>query len=584
MRKYLGLFGLFTLAGSLIAYNMFQRFSQQELWGMRPLFLFIFIWGALSSLGAIRWGKNEGFQLRFILSSSAGLLLSIGFPDTLIPFPFFAMVGYVPLLILMEMPSLKRRQVFGHAFNTFLIWNFITTFWVANTAFLAGVFAVVVNSFLMTIPILTYFELKNKIPRLAAVSFIATWLTFEMVHYHWDLAWPWLTLGNEFAAFPSLVQWYEYTGVFGGSLWILVANWLLWKIWQKTKASSITSRHFLPILAWVFLPIGLSFFLYYTYEEEGESRQMVLIQPNYEPHYEKFALSELQQTQEIMDWCRGAIGDKTDFLVLPETVFGLIERESIRNYPAVQQLEGLLIDFPQLNIVTGVSAYEFFEPENGWDMPSTVRRQMNRNGEEVYYEILNAAIHLKKGQVEVPLYRKSKLVPGPEIFPFKEILFFMEPLVTSLGGTIAGLGTQKERSIFEGEKGKIAPIICYESVFGSYVTDYLKKGAEALVIMTNDGWWDKTPGHLQHLRYASLRAIETRKGVARAANTGVSAFINQRGDLIAQSKYGEATALKGNLMFNNKTTFYTQWGDVIPRIALLITGLLILNLFSKKRV
>jgi apolipoprotein N-acyltransferase len=209
---------------------------------------------------------------------------------------------------------------------------------------------------------------------------------------------------------------------------------------------------------------------------------------------------------------------------------------------------------------------------------------MNRNGEEVYYEILNAAIHLKKGQVEVPLYRKSKLVPGPEIFPFKEILFFMEPLVTSLGGTIAGLGTQKERSIFEGEKGKIAPIICYESVFGSYVTDYLKKGAEALVIMTNDGWWDKTPGHLQHLRYASLRAIETRKGVARAANTGVSAFINQRGDLIAQSKYGEATALKGNLMFNNKTTFYTQWGDVIPRIALLITGLLILNLFSKKRV
>jgi len=436
----------------------------------------------------------------------------------------------------------------------------------------------------MTIPILTYFELKNKIPRLAAVSFIATWLTFEMVHYHWDLAWPWLTLGNEFATFPSLVQWYEYTGVFGGSLWILVANWLLWKIWQKTKASSITSRHFLPILAWVFLPIGLSFFLYYTYEEEGESRQMVLIQPNYEPHYEKFALSELQQTQEIMDWCRGAIGDKTDFLVLPETVFGLIERESIRNYPAVQQLEGLLIDFPQLNIVSGVSAYEFFEPENGWDMPSTVRRQMNRNGEEVYYEILNAAIHLKKGQVEVPLYRKSKLVPGPEIFPFKEILFFMEPLVTSLGGTIAGLGTQKERSIFEGEKGKIAPIICYESVFGSYVTDYLKKGAEALVIMTNDGWWDKTPGHLQHLRYASLRAIETRKGVARAANTGVSAFINQRGDLIAQSKYGEATALKGNLMFNNKTTFYTQWGDVIPRIALLITGLLILNLFSKKRV
>lgn len=584
MRKYIGLFGLFAIAALLIGYNMAQRFSQQELWGMRPLFLFVFIWGALASLGAIWWRNHKGSNLRFLLSSSAGLLLAIGYPDTLIPFPFFAMAGFVPLLYIAEMPSLKSRQIFGHAFNAFLIWNFITTFWVANTAFLAGVFAVVVNSLLMTIPILAYFILKQKLPRLAAVSFVVTWLTFEMVHFHWDLAWPWLTLGHEFAAFPALVQWYEYTGVFGGSLWILVANWLLWEGWQKIKNGPIIFKHLAPILVWVILPIGASLFLYFNYEEAGDSRQMVLIQPNYEPHYEKFALSELQQTEEILELCRSALGDETDFLVLPETVFGLIERGRVRNYPAIQQLEGLLIDFPNLNIVSGISAYEFFDPTNGGLMPSTVRKEMGRNGDYLYYEILNAAIHLKNGQQEVPLYRKSKLVPGPEIFPFKEILFFMEPLVTSLGGTIAGLGTQKERDVFEDQKGKVAPIICYESVFGSYVTDYLKKGAEALIIMTNDGWWDNTPGHLQHLRFASLRAIETRKGVARAANTGISAFINQRGDLISQSEYDEATALKGSLLFNNKTTFYAQWGDVIPRIALLITGLLMLNLLSKRRV
>jgi apolipoprotein N-acyltransferase len=583
MKKYIGLFGSFALAAAVIGYLMYQRFSHQELWGTQPLFLFIFLWGALSSLGAVWWQKNGGSNRRFMLSSSGGLLLAIGFPDTLIPFPFFAMGGFVPLLIIMEMPQLRRRQVFGHAFNAFVIWNFITTFWVANTAFLAGIFAVVVNSLLMTLPILAYFELKRKMPRLAAASFVSTWLTFEMVHFHWDLAWPWLTLGNGLAAFPSLVQWYEYTGVFGGSLWILVTNWLLFYYWHITKSSPKYYKHLLTALAWILLPIGASIYMYYTYEEEGELREFVLIQPNYEPHYEKFAVPELQQTQEIMELCRSAVDGKTDYLVLPETVFGVMERGSIRNYPAIQSLESLLTDFPDLNIVTGVSAYEFFDPQRG-NIPSTVRQEMSRNGEYVYYEILNAAIHLKDGQKEVPLYRKSKLVPGPEIFPFKEILFFMEPLVTSLGGTIAGLGTQKERTVFEDDKGKVAPIICYESVFGSYVTDYLKKGAEALIIMTNDGWWDKTPGHLQHLRYASLRAIETRKGVARAANTGISAFINARGDLIDQSQYSETIALKGNLSFNNRTTIYTRWGDVIPRIALLITGLLILNLLTKRKL
>lgn len=582
MKKYLVLFGLFSIAAALIGFLMYQRFSHQELWGMRPLFLFIFIWGALSSLGAIWWRKNEGSNLRFTLSSSAGLLLAIGFPDTLIPFPFFAMVGFVPLLVILDMPNLKRRQIVGHAFNAFLIWNYITTFWVANTAFLAGVFAVVVNSLLMTLPILAYFELKKKMPRLAAVGFISSWLTFEMVHFHWDLAWPWLTLGNSMAAFPSMVQWYEYTGVFGGSLWILVANWLLFRVWDKTKERSITFRHFLPTLGWILLPIGASIFIYNTYEEEGDSRQIVLIQPNYEPHYEKFAVPEFQQTKEIIALCREVVDRETDFLVLPETVFGIMERGSIRNEPAIQELERLLVDFPELNIITGVSAYEFFEPRSG-NIPSTVRQEMSRDGNYVYYEILNAAIHLKNGQEEVPLYRKSKLVPGPEIFPFKEILFFMEPLVKSLGGTIAGLGTQKVRSVFGDESGKVAPIICYESVFGDYVTDYIKKGAEALIIMTNDGWWDQTPGHLQHLRFASLRAIETRKGVARAANTGISAFINSRGDLVAHTQYDEAIALKGSLPFNDKVTFYTKWGDIIPRVALLITGILILNLFSKRR-
>ena len=114
---------------------------------------------------------------------------------------------------------------------------------------------------------------------------------------------------------------------------------------------------------------------------------------------------------------------------------------------------------------------------------------------------------------------------------------FISKLLPSFGGTKWGYGVQKERSCFEhpADSLKIAPVICYESVFGNYVADYVRNGAEAIFIITNDGWWKNTNGYMQHLSYASLRAIETRRPVARAANTGISCIIDIRGKRIKES-------------------------------------------------
>jgi apolipoprotein N-acyltransferase len=104
----------------------------------------------------------------------------------------------------------------------------------------------------------------------------------------------------------------------------------------------------------------------------------------------------------------------------------------------------------------------------------------------------------------------------------------------------------------------------------------VRKGANVLFIITNDGWWGNTPGHKQHLSFASLRAIETRRSIARSANTGVSCFVNQRGDIQQATKYWERDVIRQEINLNSKITFYTRFGDYFGRISSFISVLFIL--------
>jgi len=152
-----------------------------------------------------------------------------------------------------------------------------------------------------------------------------------------------------------------------------------------------------------------------------------------------------------------------------------------------------------------------------------------------------------------------------------------------LGGSISTLTTQDYRAVFSNGKNTIAPIICYESVYGEYVTDYVKKGADFLAIITNDGWWNTSQGHKQHLSIARLRAIENRRSIARSANTGISAFINQKGDIEHFLPYGKTGALRANIATNTATTYYTEQGDYIFRIAMLVMLIVLLTSFTKRK-
>ncbi|MEN0005192.1 MAG: apolipoprotein N-acyltransferase [Bacteroidota bacterium] len=577
----LGIAGALLLVAAIVAYDMYRLSAQELLWGYRTLWLLLSAWGGLVLLGS-GWLAKENTWRWLGLSAGSSVLLGIGFPD-IIPVPWLLFVGFVPLLIVESEARQQGKRwgvVYWYAYQTFVLWNIIATYWVSNSSLGAGTVAILANSFLMCIPFILFHHTAKNAPRLAYGSFVFYWITFEYLHQNWDLTWPWLTLGNGFAEYYHWVQWYEYTGVFGGSLWVLVANVLVFHLfttWRKN--GGIAWSKLMQLGSLIIVPIVGGMIWYYNYQEQGTPSEVVVVQPNYEPHYVKFRVPESKQIEEFIQLSKEKMTDATAYLVFPESSFGYVEIDELSSYRSIRKLKAFLADYPNVQLVTGANAYNVFEENEPHS--EAVRSRQGRNGKMIYFETINAALQINSTSDSIPLYRKSKLVPGPEIFPFKKLFFFLKPLVESIGGTTAGIATQKQRSVFASAQGRVAPIICYESVFGEFHAGYVRKGAQAGFIMTNDGWWDNTAGHRQHLRFASLRAIETRRSIARSANTGISAFVNQRGDILQATDYDEPIAIRDTILMNDRITFYVIWGDMIARLSMFISILFVLNAFAK---
>ena len=483
-------------------------------------------------------------------------------------------IGLVPLFMAdenlrNEYGKAKRAKIFWYAFNAFLIWNICTTWWVLNTSFLPGIVANLANTALFATVFVIFHQARTVLrERVQPYVFTALWIAFEYLHMQWEISWPWLTFGNALAEYPACIQWYEFTGVFGGSAWIILANYWIYQWWRSARRSK---GALVRILIWILVPIGWSLWRYYTYPLAQGDIEVVAVQPNFEPHYEKFSIPQREQLTRFIDLSRSALTDSTDYLVFPETSFDLVRLGHLDNDYRIQALRTLLNEYPNLHIVSGLESFRVHEEKS--DL-SSMREMTNRNGEVFYFDVQNSAIQLdNEGAPEV--YFKSKLVPGAEHFPFRDFLPFLKPIVDMLQGSIAGLTTQESRVVFHSDAGDVAPVICYESVYGEYVGEYIRKGAGIIFIVTNDGWWDRTPGHIQHLKFGALRAVEHRRPIARSANTGISCFINQRGDILQPTRYRETVAIRGKLDPGKTLTFYTQWGDIIARVAIFLAVLFI---------
>lgn len=478
--------------------------------------------------------------------------------------------AFVPLLYVeyeLYKTNNKTNEWFWLPFLSFFIWNIGTTWWLKNASIAGFIAASTANTFFMTIPFwlftITHRKFGNKPGYL---SLIIYWLAFEYFYLNAEISWTWLNLGNGFAKNIRLIQWYEYTGTLGGTLWIISVNISLFCLLRARKFKEKISRLRLKIFlvsGLIILPILFSFIRFYTYKETGKEVNVVVVQPNIDP-YEKFISYPVELQLEIFFRISDSLSDeKTDYIVAPETfINNRIWLNRLGENNSIQSLKAYSQKYPHAKLVIGITAYKEY---NTKEESPTARPY--RGGK--FYDSFNAAIQIDTTDI-VQDYFKSQLVVAVEKMPYAQYLSFLKKLTIKLGGTTRSHGTQNFRESFNSPQDsiKIGPVICYESIFGEYVSEYISEcGSNLIFIITNDGWWGNTPGYIQHKSFSSLRAIENRRSIARSANTGISALINQKGESISTLGWWVRSGLKGTLLANDKTTFYTRNGDYLGRIA-----------------
>lgn len=526
----------------------------------------------------------------FILSILSGIMLWLSWYPISITFLIF--FAFIPLFFISEkIVNSSMRHPFwqgvGFSFPAFLIWNAATTWWIWNSTAEGSLAAFILNALFMSIifGFWTHYRTRRHTLIPHSIFLISLWMSFEFLHLHWDLQWPWLNLGNVFAPCTQYVQWYSVTGTFGGTLWVLIINILIFNIIKSIKINKqLMWRNILITFTLFLIPILASVITFAKYKiPEKNGVEAVVVQPNTDPYSEQFYLGNDDFVARIIETAMPKITDSTAIILTPESS---IHRTVIENllvsrkfspenpsYYGITLFDSLFQYYPNINIIAGISTVKFY------NYPATITAQ--DNGKGMFVDVFNTAMSYNRHGA-VDFYHKSHLVPGVEKMPFAKVLHAIgfDNVVINLGGPRSPLGTDSISHPLiasTDNKIKIGVPICYESVFGEVCGEFVQNGAAFLGIITNDAWWGETPGHQQHFIYAKLRAVETRRYVIRAANTGISAIINPRGEVMKKTRYNERTAISGTIYPNEKITFYAKNGDYLARFAV---GIMLLSLIS----
>jgi len=526
-------------------------------------------------------------RTKILLSVLSGLLLTPAYYQWGTGFIMF--IAFIPILLVEDDHYRNRKNnrtmsLFWYPVISFMLFTLLTVWWVKNSVAVGIIAALIVNTTFMTVPFMLFHYIKRQTgPKLGYAAFVALWIAFELLFLHVKVNFPWIILGNAFANDVVFIQWYEFTGALGGSLWVLLVNLIVLQLVRRLQHtfSFRANRSYISLLLGVVLvPVIYSVIRFYTYEEEQDPYECVVLQPNIDPWMKFVRLPQEEQTAILLDEARSLVTASTDYVVGPETfINNSVWQSKINTHPEIMKIYRLIDQYPNLKFIVGAMTYKRYEP--GDSLSKTAKPVRDSS---FWYDSYNTALQLDTTG-EIQMYHKSLLVTGAEWMPQFRRLKFMQKITVNLGGITRSHGTQEERETFVSPQDglRVAPVICWESIFGEYVTKYVKNhGAELIFIITNDGWWKDTPGHRQHNSFARLRAIETRRSIARSANTGISSIINQRGEIEQSIGWWKRSAIKGELNANDKLTFYVKHGDYIARIAALLSVILVLYAFVRK--
>ena len=491
------------------------------------------------------------------------------------------LAAFVPLLWLSERADSSPRGwwgVFGWALLTFVLWNAATVWWIWNATWVGPFAATLASSFLNMTAFMLYHTVSKRASRAAAYTVLVTaWITTEYWYTVGEFSFPWLILGNGFCEIPWAVQWYEYTGVFGGTLWVLLSNIFIYEAWRR-RSRAVTAAAAVAVV----LPLTLSAAIWFAYSHHlsSERIRVSVVQPNVDC-YDKFNGSTAAQERNLLDLLSQVPAD-ADFVAMPETALtDYIEEPITVPTPILDSVSSLLrARGSRATVVTGANTWRRYTP-------SSRSRTARHSASLGYYDIFNSALAVDSAGTK-DIYHKSRLVIGVEKTPLPKLFEWLDFLVIDLGGTVGQLGVGSRAASFAGADGtRVGPAICYEALYGDWYGGFVRDGAQAMLVISNDGWWGDTPGYKRLFAFCRLRAIEHRRSVARSANTGISGFIDERGADGQRLGWDERGVATDDITLNSRMTLYTLYGDWLARLCRAILALCMLWLAAaalKRRV
>lgn len=536
---------------------------------------------------------NMQLEMNFILSHPrlkntlicilSGLLLGFSFP----PFKTWFLVYFGMLLLIYLMLSAERlKQAFLRGYFTMLVFNVLTLYWIGGWGnkdiflMIGGAATDIIHPLFFLVPLLIFYGIKKQYkPGAALILFPLLWTGFEHGHNYGELVFPWIELGNTETYNLNRIQYAELFGVHGITFLICIISALLyfvirmlytgrWKIFSKPVIISfcviVILMLFPNFYSYNYLINTANYERYFSDSDSSKVIKTAVIQPNVNP-FVKWSTNRDSLVDSYIDKLNKSLALNSDFIVLHETAVPYYFLEDYNAYNTQKYIN--FVNASSKPLLMGIPNIQYY-PDSTTAPPET--EIMSRSGKR--YGVYNSAILLEPWQPKdhYQIHKKAKLVPFSEHAPFQRYLPFMRKLV-NWGVGISSWNPGDSLILFNLKTEKIntkfAALICFESVFSDYVSEGVKNGAEFLIIITNDGWWGNNGGPVQHKQFAVLRAVENRKWIVRAAQTGISCYIDPLGNIYDEIPYETEGMTARKIIANDDKTFYSIHGDVIGMVS-----------------
>ncbi len=538
---------------------------------------------------------------KYLYGIMTGALLAVSFPPSY--FPLLAFIGFIPLLYVLIQPE-ETRHPFRLLYLTFFIFHGGTNWWISSWRaetdpylMISGIAVWIAHPFFFFIPIAVFNSLRKKLGNSTALwLFPFIWTAAEWVHSLSELSYPWQSIG--YSQIPNLtwLQFVDITGVWGASFLIALANVIILKLILHYKASDggrfIKDKVSIPL----FISLVIIFLLPYIYGvvrisefghnhliRNNKSLNIGLIQPNINPwaKWQQSPIGQIRIHQRIQDSLKKAV-KKLDLCLWSETTI-LYLGQNVNfghDFKFLQQW----VDTNGTSLLTGFADYRLYDSKAA----ATVSSKAWALDSTKYYDSFNSAIMLNSfdSPNQLQIYHKMKLTPFAERIPHLEIFGFLGSFLQwGVGISAWGIGTEQKNLIYISGKDsvRIAPIICIESIYPGFVSNFTDLGAGILTVITNDAWYDFTTGPEQHFQIAAMRAIENKRYLARCANTGVTGFISPTGESFLRLPQYESLGIAATIPILQGKTIYVKYGDWLPIGCFVLIILAYVTFFINRR-